>query len=401
MTGKTAQRWRPIAAQRGGSNQTQVGIYNERLLLDCVRRHPELAAVDVCRHTGLSAQTVTGIVNRLLAAGLMEKRRRRASNGVGQPAVPLRLRADGAYAVGVKIGRASSETMLVDFCGTVLKSHRRQHDYPRANVLLPWARRRIAAYRADLGMNAKRLAGTGVATFFGFGGWRDVYPMPDEEVRRWEEVNLASELACADTDALLVNDATAACIAECELGDKTAEDSLLYIYIGAFVGGGVVLNRQVFFGSNGNAGALASMPVGRGQLINHASLHLLRSALTAAKCSLKDGSATTQKIMMRWRRDAAKALASAIAAAVAVLDLGHVVIDGELPHTELDALANAVQQALTPKQLQGLICPEVRTGAMGLAASCLGAAWLPLYVKYSPAQALLLKQLPLVAVPAQ
>ena len=401
MNNGSAQRWRPSTARRGGSNQTQVGIYNERLLLDCLRRHPGAAAVDICRHTGLSAQTVTGIVNRLLAAGLLEKKRRRTSNGVGQPAIPLWLRSSGAYAIGIKIGRAMSEVMLVDFCGAIIKTNRRRYDYPRADSVLPWARRQIADYCASLGEDAKHLVGSGVAAFFGFGGWGDVYPMPETAVRRWEKSDLADELACAGESALLVNDATAACIAECELGSTASGDNLLYVYIGAFVGGGIVLNRQVFFGDNGNAGAIASLPAGRGQLISHASLHLLRGRLAAAGCSLEDGSAETQKIVAHWRRDASSALASAIASSVAVLDLGRVVIDGELPSAELGELSSAVRRALTTKRLQGLICPEVHTGALGEAASCLGAAWLPLYVKYSSAQALPLKRLPPVEVRGQ
>ena len=387
-------------ARRGGSNQTQVGIYNERLLLDFVRRHPDSAAVDICRRTGLSAQTVTGIVNRLLAAGLLEKRRRRANGGIGQPAVPLRLRVSGAYAIGVKIGRVSAETMLIDFGGRVLSAQRRAYDYPRAEGVLPWARRRIAAYRAELGDCAVRVAGVGVATFFGFGGWRDVYPMPEAAVRRWERTDLAGELAFDGRQALLVNDATAACIAASELDGGAVGDNFLYVYVGAFVGGGVVVDRQVFFGDNGNAGALASMAVGRGQLMNHASLYLLTRALARAGCALGDGGAKTRDIVARWRRDAAAALATAIVSAVAVLDFRAVVIDGELPKDELEALVTAVRRALTPRRLQGLVRPEVRMGEQGAAAGGLGAAWLPLYVSYSPAQALLLKRLPPVAVPA-
>lgn len=396
MNNRTAQRWRP-PAQHSGSNQTRVGIYNERLVLDCIRRHPESASVDICRYTNLSAQTVSGIVNRLLSADLLQKSSCRIAHGAGQPAVPLRLQAQGAYGIGVKIGRTSSETMLVDFCGNVLKSHQQNHPYPKADVVLPWARKRMASYCTALKGGIDRLAGVGVATFFGFGGWREVYPMPEAAVRRWEEVDLANALGTSP-HALLVNDATAACIAEYELGTATVSDNLLYIYIGEFVGGGIVLNRQIFFGNNGNAGAIASMPIGRGQLINHASLHLLRSSLAEAGCALGDESPQTQTILAKWRRDAATALAKVVVATVAVLDLKHIIVDGELPATELDALVRAMQGSLTPKRLQGLIRPQIQTGSLGARANCLGAAWLPLNVRYSPAQALLMKHLPAVTV---
>lgn len=408
-------RWTPHPARRGGSNQTHVGIYNERLLLDIIRRQPDAAAVDISRTTGLSAQTVTGIVSRLLAAGLLEKQGRRNGGGIGQPAVPLRLRAAGAYSIGVKIGRAKSEAMLVDFNGAPLEHHFVEHDYPAPAALLPWMRRRINRYQRLLGDAAARVAGVGVATFFGFSGWRELFPLPQKSAAQWEAINLADALGGAGQPAaMLINDATAACVAETELGGGAAadggggaarSDNFLYIYIGAFVGGGIVLNRQIFFGSNGNAGALASMPIGRGQLMRHASLHLLRRALEeaggaadAAAGKIGKSEKAAREVMTRWRRDAAIALAQTICAAIAVLDFDEVVIDGELPAAQIESLIQATNRALTPGRLQGLLKPRLRAGRQGGIACCLGAAWLPLYAKYSPAQAPLLKQLPPVTV---
>ena len=60
----------------------------------------------------------------------------------------------------------------------------------------------------------------------------------------------------------------------------------VYFYIGAFAGGGVVLNGKLYSGPTGNAGALGSMPVpgpdGRpAQLIDVASIAILERALKA------------------------------------------------------------------------------------------------------------------------
>ena len=36
---------------------------------------------------------------------------------VGQPSVPLSLAPDGAYAIGIKVGRRRLDTLLIDFSG--------------------------------------------------------------------------------------------------------------------------------------------------------------------------------------------------------------------------------------------------------------------------------------------
>jgi len=48
-----------------GTNQTGVRLYNERLILSLIRRNISLSKIDITHFTGLSAQTVSGIVNNL------------------------------------------------------------------------------------------------------------------------------------------------------------------------------------------------------------------------------------------------------------------------------------------------------------------------------------------------
>ena len=85
----------------------------------------------------------------------------------------------------------------------------------------------------------------------------------------------------------LQNDATAACGAELAFGEHAGLQDFIYFYVGAFVGGGLVLNGGLFTGRTGNAAALGSMPVpdgagGTEQLIDLASLVLLERRLRAA-----------------------------------------------------------------------------------------------------------------------
>ena len=55
-------------------------------------------------------------LDRLLDDGLLLKQER-VRGKVGQPSVPLSLNPDGAYSVGVQVGRRNLELLVADFCG--------------------------------------------------------------------------------------------------------------------------------------------------------------------------------------------------------------------------------------------------------------------------------------------
>ena len=101
-----------------GTNQTGVRLYNERLILSLIRRNISLSKIDITHFTGLSAQTVSGIVNNLEKNGLL-LREAPLRGRVGQPTVPFRINPEGAFSLGLKIGRRSSDFVLTNFMGEV------------------------------------------------------------------------------------------------------------------------------------------------------------------------------------------------------------------------------------------------------------------------------------------
>ena len=122
----------PLTAQSAGSrgtSQSGVGLYNERLILSLIRRQRSLAKVEIARLTGLSTQTTTVIINRLEVDGLLlagEPQRGR----IGQPSVPYTLNPDGAFGLGLMIGRRSCDLVLMDFTAGIRARRRMIYPYP-------------------------------------------------------------------------------------------------------------------------------------------------------------------------------------------------------------------------------------------------------------------------------
>src|SRR5215471_18367421 len=126
--GAGASIWQPSDLARG-TNQSGVRLYNERLALSLIRRHGSLPKAEIARLTGLSAQTVSMIIKQLEADGLVIKEKPKRGR-IGQPPVPISLNPDGAFALGLKIGRRSADLMLLDLAGGIRGTARSTYRYP-------------------------------------------------------------------------------------------------------------------------------------------------------------------------------------------------------------------------------------------------------------------------------
>lgn len=398
---------RPRAADFArGTNQSGVRLYNERLVLSLIRRHENLPKAEIARATGLSAQTITIIMRQLEADGLVQKRGRRRGR-VGQPSVPFALNPDGALAIGVKIGRRSSDFVLIDFVGRVRRSHHEPHAYPTPAGILDFVRRGLAEVAAELSpAEMRRVTGLGIAAPFELWNWEEQTGAPRKVLDQWRTFDVRAEIARLCTwPVFFCNDATAACGAELFLGRAGQHLDYLYFFIGSFVGGGIVLNGSLYPGRTGNAGAVGSMPVpgrgraaGFGQLIRSASIYVLEHRLVEAG---RDPSVLWRSPddwgdlgapLERWIGEVSAALAYAVTAAIAVIDFGAVIIDGAFPLDVRARIVEAVRARAAAFDHQGLSPVVIEEGSIGSGARAIGGACLPLLAGFARDREVLFKE---------
>jgi predicted NBD/HSP70 family sugar kinase len=369
-----------------GSNQSGMRAYNERLVLSLLRRNGPTPKVEVARATGLSAQTVSVIMRALEADGMLKKGVR-VKGRIGQPSVPIGLDPNGAFFLGLKVGRRSVELILIDFAGKVLRHSSEVYAHPTPSAVMEFTERALEKMRATLSATQRmRTAGLGVALPFNMWAW----DVANQSLDAWRDFDIVAALAkFVEGPIYLCNDASAACGAELVFGAHDKPREFLYFYIGYFVGGGLVLDNKLYTGKSGDAGALGSMPVtGSGtsgqQLVDVASLSTLEAMLHDAGESHSHGwndPAAWQfprDIRDSWLDAAAKALAQAIRAATCLIDFDTVMIDGSLPEDTRADLVMRTRRALELQPLPGVNIPEVREGTIGADARALGAASLPL-----------------------
>ncbi|MGS4946962.1 ROK family protein [Meridianimarinicoccus sp. RP-17] len=379
-------RDRTLPKSRGlrGSNQTTVRDFNERLILHLIRRRGALTKADATRLTGLSPNAVSMIVGALEQDGLL-LRGEPVRGRIGQPSVPLRLNPDARFHVGLKIGRQSLDMAIVDFCGMVRARRARPHPYPTpgetaafVKAELPGLLRRARLRRADL-------AASGVAMPTGLWQWSDLFDADPGEMAEWRGFDAARDLAdLLPGDILVENDATAACRAEWAFGKLAHMPDSVYFFVGTFIGGGIVLNGNVFTGCRGNAGGFGPLRVpdepGGMRLVDHASLIVLQRMLRAAHPDAapalsEDGDWNAlEPILTDWIDRTARGLAHAVVSTAAVIDFEDVVIDGAFPPAIRDRIVAAVGRRLAQSDLQGVTAPRIAAGSFGAVARAVGAA---------------------------
>lgn len=396
--------------ESAGVNQTGLRAHNERLVLTLLRRIGPMAKTDIAGLTGLSLQAVSVIMRALEADGLLVKGEP-VRGKVGQPSVPLGLAPEGAYFLGFKLGRRSSEVILVNFIGDIIDQRRLTYRYPVPEVALKFVvdscedlAKRLPEERRD------RIEGLGVAMPFQLWDWPNSMDAKPSELDVWRSFDLVSEIqARTNHNVFVQKDATAACGAEVVFGANPPAPDYLYVYVGFFVGGAIVLNNAVFPGARGNAGAIGSMLVPTlagmngasnngdatmsglvepSQLINTPSLSRLETLLTengresGFLWDAPDSWNVPEDIMAEWIDDAAKALAISILSSTAIMDFGAAVIDGWIPTDVRRLLVERVNAEIRDLDARGVDAPDVVEGHVGPRARSLGAASLPLAKRY-------------------
>lgn len=386
-----------------GSNQSGMRAHNERLVLSLLRRDGALAKSDIARMSGLSAQTVSVITRGLEQEGLL-LRQAPVRGRIGQPSVPLSLSPEGAFFLGLKIGRRSADLVLTDFLGRLRAKRRQVYSFPSPPALMAFVAAALPELTAELAPDQRgRVAGMGIAMPFQLWSWVDYVGASQSEMDEWRSFDIQAGMqGIVGVPVQIQNDATAACGAELTFGTGEKPRDFLYFYFGYFIGGGLVLDGRLFTGRAGNAAGVAPMPVpgpdGRMQrLMTVASLWPLARAMEAAGQSSDqlwqepEGWCVDPEILSAWLDSAAAGIASATLSATTLLELEAVLIDGWIPSGLRLEIVRRTHAALHSLDLAGISPPVIREGTIGPDARAIGAAAVPLAQRYllEPGTALL------------
>jgi predicted NBD/HSP70 family sugar kinase len=393
-----------------GTNLEHGQRYNRRVVLESVRLHGPLSRAEIARRTGLSAQTVSNIMDQLKPADLVVEHPRR-TGGRGQPPIDIQINPKGAFAFGISFDQSQLKVIVVNLGGEVCGEIEFALTHSGPGILLPLIESAVNELTAARSIPSERIWGAGVVlpTLVSRGSLTSLGPTV---VPEWRGFPLAAKLQERLGFPVLVdNDATAGAIGELLYGAGRRLSDFFYFYIGVGLGGGIVANGRPYRGAYGMSGELAhvvSVPDGRacacgnkGCLERYASLSAAHGALTGREegSELVDlkriaaAFASKDRKLMRWIEDCSGHLRNAIVSVENLLDPEAVIVGGLIPDAMLDMLLATIAP-LPPSvsSRHSREAPRLLKAAVGLDTRALGAAALAMFDCMTPDFSSMMKQ---------
>ncbi|MEV4706492.1 ROK family protein [Actinoplanes sp. NPDC049316] len=360
-----------MTASSAPVRQASVRAHNLALVLQTVANSTDpISRAAVAAATGLTRATVSALVDDLIAGSLLTEVDPAPRNGAGRPAAGLRTTPDGPAGLGLEINVDYRAACVVDLTGAVrhrLVEPGDQRPVDTATALAGLAR--LARRARDLAEGeGLTLAGAALAVpgLVAADGIVRVAPNLG-----WQDVTVGDLV-----DGLPVtvdNEANLAALSE--LGSGGLPPSFVYISGEIGIGAGIVLDGALFRGVRGWSGEIGHIAIdpdgpacrcgARGCLEQYAGQEaMLRTAGVAAVTDLAGADLTV----------AGRALGTAIATVVNLLDVDTVVLGGIyaplLPRLR-DAIAGEIERRVLTADWSPV---TLRAATFGPDAAMRGAA---------------------------
>jgi glucokinase-like ROK family protein len=251
---------------KGGAKGTDLQMMRESnrlLILNYVREHGPIARAAIARATGLSATTVSTIIDALLQEGFVnEGATQKAVASSGRRVVPVHFNAICGSILGIALGRNHLTMLLCDLSANVVSRSVLPFDTGRgATVCLPLLAAAARAFVSEQGISWNRIVGVGL----GMPGPIDPHlqgPVTPPRMPGWHHVNVRDLLNRElGIPVYLDNNANLGALGESRYGAGQGANDMIYLQLGAGIGGGLIMDGKVYRGSTGGAGEIGHMTI--------------------------------------------------------------------------------------------------------------------------------------------
>ena len=364
-------------------------IEDQKRILHFLRKHDAVSRVDLSHALGINNGVITRLSRELIALGFVQEHDQEKPSGRGRPSLPLSLKAEGAYAIGIAVHPGWVDLAVVDLSG-----------HPISQSSFEYEAKDPASFAEEVNARLNRLTGSLSlfrARFLGFGvsvpGFAQhstpVKRHTVERLREWRGVDLGSIFSSVLGGPVWVeNDANAAILAEYYNGGLLQSENLLLIYLSHGVGGGCISRGQLFRGGFLNAGEIGVMyPLGqpRPSAIDLVDTLNARNGRIWTLLELRDHSEEAHDLVEAWVDRASDQLFQAALSGMCWFDPGGIVICGTLPNWIVEAIAEKLRARPWAEMMGERPRPVIIASTMGGAAAAVGAGISPIHETTSPA----------------
>lgn len=247
------------AAYRGANHQT-VKLRNRATVFRAIRDLGPIARIDLARQTGLNAATVTNIVEELLAARLVGETGQGVSR-VGRRPIFLEVNPAARVTVGIDLTRDGITGALVDLAGHIVEYIKEPAGpWLEGAVVLATVISMVERLLALLGPAERRdVLGIGIGAPGRVSFHEGRYLAPPS-YGAWDGLALRQEVeAHCGIPTYVDNNGNTSTLAELWFGAGQGVANFVLLTIATGVGGGLVVEGDLYHGEHDLAGELGHM----------------------------------------------------------------------------------------------------------------------------------------------
>lgn len=225
-------------------------IKNAITLLHLLLKEDGISRVGLSRMTGLTKTTVSAIIKEFKDSGIVEESNQVSTGNIGKSPIPLHIRTDVVYTIGVHLSRQRVETLLMDAQMNIITSNIGE-DYTKfgpegiidslfinINKIMEYAKRKeIDVGAIGIGIPGPLDAQAGIVKQPPkFIGWKDV-PLGSIVQKEY------------GIPVWIENDANVSALAEKWLGSGRNIHNFINILLNEGIGAGVIINNELYQGT--------------------------------------------------------------------------------------------------------------------------------------------------------
>lgn len=223
---------------------------NAITLLHLLLKEDGISRVELSRMTGLTKTTVSAIIKGFKDSGVVEESNQISTGNIGKSPIPLHIKTEAIYAIGVHLSRQRVETLLMDAQMNII-TYNAGEDYKKfdpgeiinclfanINKIMEYAKKKeIDIGTIGIGIPGPLDAQTGVVKQPPkFKGWKDV-PLGNIVQKEY------------GIPVWIENDANVSALAEKWLGSGRNIHNFICILLNEGIGAGVIINDELYQGT--------------------------------------------------------------------------------------------------------------------------------------------------------
>lgn len=245
------------------ADQKTVRRHNMGLVLDNIAKGGgRRSRARISAETGLNPSTVSSLIGELIERGLLREVGVEMSGSIGRPGRSLEINPDGGAAIGIEISDDGIGLLALDLAGR--PRYRVFFSQPNRDLDPAGVVRQLAglAQEALSYFKDRHLRAACTIALPGLIGGGVLLEAPNID---WHEIPVLDLWRKSAGSLPLAMENEARLAAYAEMYDGVARDLRTFVYIsgGTGLGGGFVLDRQIFRGANGFAGEFGHVTIER------------------------------------------------------------------------------------------------------------------------------------------